>query len=301
MCETLVVDQTDRIDKYLASQLPHSRSLIQDFIKQGRVFEGGVPVNDKSLTVEKGDSIEVVFPDNDSEGDIKPEGKPLEVLYKDEYLLAVNKPSGIIVHPAGVAGSKNARFSGTLVNRLLYYYPRLAEVDSRRRAGLVHRLDKGTSGVILVARQDKILKQLQDQFKQKLVDKTYRAISCGQLSETSVQVEVPLGPKNNNPLLRQPDPAGKSATTKFIKKGAGVGRVALKCLPVTGRTHQIRVHLNYLNLPVLGDKKYGGEPAERLMLHAEKIEFTHPVKSEKILVNSSPPEVFEKRWTSLTG
>lgn len=299
MSEHLEVEREARVDKYVADRLPFSRGVVQDLIKTGQVLIDGTPVEEKSQRVEPPQKIEVKTADLNSTGKIEPESGELDVVYEDEFLLAVNKPSGIIVHPAGDPRKSGGVFSGTLANRLLFHYPELAEVGSRRRAGLVHRLDRGTSGVLLIARSPEILRKLQAQFKQRKVNKKYFAVACGRLEEASVRVEVPLGRKDNNPLLRQPDPGGKQAVTRFEKMGGNQDFVALNCFPKTGRTHQIRVHAQHIGLPLLGDDKYGGQPAKRLMLHAEKISFEHPGTEETITLKAELPEVVKQKWKTV--
>jgi len=297
--EEISVERQERIDKYLASQLSLSRSSIQKLIVSGRVMHNNSTVVDKSRAVKPGDRVTVELPGKSLNSRIVPEDKPLSILYEDEYLLAVDKPSGIIVHPVRHAEAGADLVAETLVNRLLFHYPELEKVGGRERAGLVHRLDRGTSGVLLVARTAEALQRLQQQFKNRKVSKEYRAISAGSMSDQRVRVEVPLARDPVNRLLWQPDAEGKRAVTIFEKGGENSSRVALNCSPITGRTHQIRIHASYIDLPIIGDDKYGGPDAERLMLHARSIEFKHPFSDKKIKVESNLPEVFKQLWSKI--
>ncbi len=299
MNENISVERRERIDKYLASQLNLSRSRIQKIITAGKVLLNNSPVRDKSQLVKPDDSLQVELPDEIHSNRVRPEDKPLSVLYEDEYLLAVDKPSGIIVHPVRHPSAGDDLVSGTLVNRLLYHYPELKQVGGSERAGLVHRLDRGTSGVLLVARSTEVLLRLQEQFKKRSVRKKYRAICGGRMDEPRIRVEVPLARDPGNPLLRCADAEGKRAVTTFEKRGEDSTRVALDCKPVTGRTHQIRVHASYIDLPIIGDNKYAGRAADRLMLHAQAIEFNHPINNEKVRIKSNSPEVFEQLWQEI--
>ncbi|MFP4687245.1 MAG: RluA family pseudouridine synthase [bacterium] len=288
--ETVFFEREGRLDKLLSRALPYSRSILQKLIKEGAVQVDGEIVCDKSYSCSGDEKVTVEISEEAFSDRIKPEDGPLEMLYEDEFLLAVNKPAGMIVHPTG--GVK----AGTLVNRLLYHYPELEKVGGAQRSGLVHRLDRGTSGVVLIARSNKILAELQQQFKDKAVKKTYRAVLGGELADSRLRIEVPIARHPHNPLLRRAAAAGKKAVTKLQVAGRGRGLTSVWCYPLTGRTHQIRIHCKYINHPVLGDKKYGGKKAERLMLHAEKISFKHPLTDKIIKVETEPPREVLERW-----
>ncbi len=299
MTAKFVVDKNQRIDKFLASVLPCSRGLVQQLVEEGEVELNGRVITRKSQPVEPGDRLAVELSEETFTPRIVAEDKPLEILHEDSSLLAVNKPSGIIVHPAGQHYRRGGVIKNTLVNRLLFHYPELAEVGGIQRAGLVHRLDRGTSGVLLVARSEKTLKLLQEQFKQRQVKKTYRALAGGSLEDARVRVEVPIKRHPGNPLLRIPAADGKFAVTEFYRLAAQQEVIALEAFPLTGRTHQIRVHAKYLGIPLLGDGKYGGRKAARLMLHAAAVEFQHPLTDKTLTISSNLPEVFADRWNAL--
>lgn len=288
--EHVFLEQKGRLDKLLSSNLPYSRSLIQKLIKQGSVKVDGETVTDKSQLCSEGQKVKLKISEDEISTEIKPESGPLDIVYQDDQILAVNKPSGMIVHPA-VSVKK-----GTLVNRLLYHYPDLADVGGRRRSGLAHRLDRGTSGIVIIARSDDVLKNIQNQFKQREVKKTYRAVLGGELVDSRLRIEVPIARNSKNPLLRCASPSGKKAQTRIEVAGRGRGLTSVWCYPLTGRTHQIRVHCKYIGHPVLGDKKYGGKKAVRLMLHAEKINFKHPKNDRIITIETEPPREVLDKW-----
>lgn len=285
----------ERLDVVLAGSLPYSRSRLQAWIEAGRVRVDDVTVTRKSERLRPGQSVEVTVPPRKAREGVVPESGPLEVLYEDETVLAVEKPPGMLVHPTA-----NER-SGTLVNRLLFHYPELAEVGESHRGGLVHRLDRPTSGLLLVARTESALRTLKDQFRRRQVKKTYRAVLEGDLRDGSVEVQVPLGRHPDNPVLRSADPSGKYASTEIERAGGSPDRTAVYCYPETGRTHQIRIHARYLGHPVVGDDKYGSGGEERLMLHAEALCFEHPRESRSITVRSARAEEALPPWDELVS
>lgn len=295
MSNTDVIDiqESGRIDAVLSRLLPHSRNQIQQWIAEGRVQRDGEAITDKSLRVEPGQTVRVNVPQSSSDQTLQPEDEPLEVLYEDGDVLAVNKPSGVVVHPTRV------HTSGTLVHRLLHHYPECGDVGPEGRAGLVHRLDRGTSGVLLVARNSSALKNLQGQFRRREVKKTYRAILSGVLDDPRVKIEVPVGRHSKNPTLRRAQPTGKYALTRIERAGTSDSMTAAWCYPETGRTHQIRVHCDYIGHPVIGDRKYGGDEGSRLMLHAERIECTHPTTGNPLTVEAPCPGDFLALWNQI--
>lgn len=285
----VTITSSGRLDKRLAGHLNASRSEIQRWIKKAHVSVNGEVITKKSYQLSAGSTVTVSdnLPDDNP---IEPENGPLNVLYEDNQLLAVEKRHGVLVHPTP------SRKSGTLANWLLYHYPELEGVGKKGRAGLVHRLDRGTSGVILVARDNKTLELIRDQFRRRTVKKQYRAIVDGRIEDETIKVDVPIGRQQSNPVLRRPDPSGKRAVTEIVRKGVNDGTSAVYCYPHTGRTHQIRVHCKYLGHPILGDDKYNDSSSERLMLHAESIEISHPETGEKLKVTNSPPDEVNRRW-----
>ncbi|MGM0380751.1 MAG: RluA family pseudouridine synthase [bacterium] len=284
-----------RVDKLISNQLDFSRTDVQNWIDEGRVKVENKTVGSRSKQVSPGQVVEVNIPDDAGEKEVEPEAGPLEIIYEDQDILAVNKPSGMIVHPAPNI------FTGTLVNRLLAHYPRLEEVGPPARAGLIHRLDRGTSGILLVARTNEMLERMQEEFKNRRVKKQYLAVLTGDLTDERLRVEVPVARDKNNPTLRVASPEGKQATTVFEKMKSDNKNTAVKAYPHTGRTHQIRIHSKYINHPVVGDRKYGGESANRLMLHAKKITFNHPKTGEKTTLQAPVPDEVSDLWHSIVN
>lgn len=290
---TVVLSEPGRLDRELARLVDFSRNRVQSLIEDGGVMVDGETVTDKSYSVEPDTTVSYTVPDPRAEKAPGPEEGPLDVLHEDEGLLVLDKPSGIIVHPAP------SHRAGTLVNRILHHYPEQANVGEPERAGLVHRLDRGTSGVLLVARSEEVLSALKDQFRARTVTKKYQAVVRGNFDDESVRIEVPIGRDPRNPTLRRADPEGKRAVTVVEKQGDRDGRSALECRPRTGRTHQLRVHLKYLGHPILGDVKYNGPPGERLMLHAKSIEFIHPLTDNSLRVEADTPDEVSQLWNEI--
>lgn len=294
MTKMYEADTSDRLDKVLNDFIARSRSQIQRWIEQGKVRVDGEIVTQKSKKVHTGQEIEIeVMVEEEEESGYRAEKGELEIIYQDEHLIAVNKPSGLIVHPT------ESIKKGTLVNRLLYRFPQLASVGKEYRAGLAHRLDKGTSGVLLVARTEDCLEHLKQQFRRREVQKTYRVIMSGELADETLRIQVPIGYNPRNRMLRKASPEGRYAESVFDREAAKNQMSAVWCRPKTGRTHQIRVHAKYLGHPVVGDQKYGGDQANRLMLHSESIGFTHPNSEESVQFRANIPEEVEKLWDDI--
>lgn len=266
-----------RLDQFLAGTIPQlSRAQIQKLIRQGRVSLAGQPVTRPSLKIRAGDWISVHLPPPPAP-DPQPEAIPLEIVYEDDDLLVINKPAGLVVHPA------QGHRRGTLVNALLARYPELAamtEVGAADRPGIVHRLDRDTSGLIIVARTPAALHHLRRQFKARTIEKTYLALVFGRPESPTGLIDVPLG---RHPRQRQkftPRPDGKPARTQYRLR-EDFGRYSLLEVGLeTGRTHQIRVHLAWLGCPVVGDTVYGRRKnalgLKRQFLHAWRLGFRHP-------------------------
>jgi 23S rRNA pseudouridine1911/1915/1917 synthase len=287
----LVSDKENiRIDMYLAEALCLTRAKVQGLIAEGhvRVLE---KVPKPSLKVKRGMEIEgelvAQVPVN-----LCPESIPLAILYEDDFLLAINKPVGMVVHPS--CGHK----SGTLVNAILGHLDRAPEESLDERPGIVHRLDKDTTGVILVAKDTKTQEALSLQFHDRLVEKVYRAVVEGSVKKEEGVVEGAIG---RHPTLRKKmamvKKGGRQSLTRFkvIKRLRGF--TYLEIYPKTGRTHQIRVHLASIGHPIVGDELYGkkgNKIASRPLLHAHKILFHHPVKKTPVQVEAPIPEDFEE-------
>jgi len=287
---TFVVEEGgERLDRFLAAHLEGlSRVQVQRLIKSGAVTVDGRP-SKPAYRVELGDRVEVVLPE-ETEPTVRPEPIPLDILYEDEHLLAVNKPAGMVVHPAV------GHTSGTLVNALLAYCPQVADVGGLERAGIVHRLDKDTSGLLLVAKDPGTHAALQRQFKHRQVRKTYLALVEGQVQPREGVIEAPVGRDQQARKRMAVTRTGRPAVTQYRAVEYFHRYTLLQVRPHTGRTHQVRVHLAWLGYPVVGDRIYGRRRQTLLpgrhFLHAQELTFTHPVTEEKMtLAAPLPPEL----------
>ena len=277
----------DRLDKWLASQLPdRSRSEIQRWIEAGLVSVGSRPLK-ASHRIAAGNEITVIIPAAETYA-AEPEPIPLDILYQDADLLVINKPAGMVVHPA--AGN----WHGTLVNAVLYHCPDLEGVGGAHRPGIVHRLDKDTSGIILVAKNDAAHRALQAQFQARTVHKTYWALVYGLLSPAQGEIVAPIGrdPRDRK-RMAVAQSGGRPATTRyetldsFRIPATGERLSWLACHPLTGRTHRIRVHLAYIKHPIVGDEVYctrrkTAMRCPRMFLHAERIGFRLPSTGDEV-------------------
>jgi len=269
----------ERLDHYLVRQQVHpSRTYIQKLIK-----EGDIRVNERTVKahykIRSGDRLVCRIP-APTPLELVPEEIPLEVLYEDSSLVVLNKPAGLVMHPAP------GHYTGTLVHALLAHCKDLSGIGGRERPGLVHRLDKDTSGVIVVAKTDAAHRSLSHQFKTHTIVRQYQALVVGRLRKNSGTIDLAIGRdrwerKKISPRTARP----REARTGYrvVERFETATRVEVH--PQTGRTHQIRVHFSSLGHPVLGDRVYGGRasllesvPAERQMLHAERLGFVHPVQ-----------------------
>lgn len=280
----------ERLDRWLAARLPqYSRSAIQRWIKAGLVTVRGRREK-TSYRVEAGDEIFVRIPPPEDYS-VAPEPLPLNILYEDADLLVIDKPAGMVVHPA--AGN----WHGTLVNAVLYHCPELEGVGGERRPGIVHRLDKDTSGLILVAKHDRAHQALQAQFKSRQVEKIYLALVHGRVVPAQGRIEAPIGrdPLHRKRMAVLPD--GRPAVTRYQVSEYYGDYTLLSCQPLTGRTHQIRVHLAYIKHPVVGDRVYGTRhrlpvPCPRQFLHAHRIRFRLPSTGQEVeFIAPLPPDL----------
>lgn len=275
-------DQGLRLDRFLAKACPEfSRSQIQRLIAAGAVAVDGRAVK-ASYVVRPGEPVTVELPQPAEQEEVAPEPIPLELVYDDDDLVVVNKPAGLVVHPA--AGN----LSGTLVNALLARYPQM-EREGGARAGIVHRLDKDTSGLILAAKTEAARIALQGQFKQRQVHKVYLALLEGQPPQPRGLIDAPLGrdPRHRKRMSVVQD--GRPARTLYTVLENFTGYTFVQVEPETGRTHQIRVHFAWLGCPVAGDAVYGrrrgragGLSLERQFLHAWKLRFTLPSSGQEV-------------------
>ena len=278
-----------RIDSYLSLELDISRSKIQKLIKQGKITVNGESVS-SSYTVKTGDNV---FIDDELDFDIKvePEIIDIDVLYEDEYLLIVNKKSGMVVHPAP------GHYTGTLVNALLYRFNK--GTTTNIRPGIVHRIDKDTSGVMVVAKDDKTLELLSDMIKKKEIKRTYLAVVDGIIPHLTGTIDAPIGRDvNNREKMAVTDINSKDAITHFtvLKRFENTKQTLIECKLDTGRTHQIRVHMAYIGYPIYNDPVYGNEKKPTSFgqfLHSKEISFIHPITKKEIDISCDLPKEFK--------
>jgi 23S rRNA pseudouridine1911/1915/1917 synthase len=288
--------KAERLDTYVSSKSGLSRSHVQKLIKQGLVIVNS-RIEKVSYKVKNGDSIELTIPD-EPESLLVPEDIPLDVIYEDEHIIIINKPPKMIVHPA--AGYK----SGTLINALIYRCGKLASIGAPLRPGIVHRLDKDTSGIIVIAKDDAAYLNLCKQFKERKVEKYYLALLYGTLKKDKEEINTPIGRAiADRKKMSTKTRKGKEAVTQFevIKRFKSATLVKIKI--ITGRTHQIRVHFADSGHPVLGDKIYGRKTNikfaqktinfSRQMLHAQSLKFKHPVDGRPLEFTTPIPKDIE--------
>jgi 23S rRNA pseudouridine1911/1915/1917 synthase len=266
-----------RLDRFLANKLPeYSRSRLQQLVRTGFVRLNGAPTRSRHL-VRSGDRIELTEPPLEKI-DNQPELIPLEILFEDKDIIVINKPPGLVVHPG--AGHRQH----TLVNALLSHCTILSGIGGRERPGIVHRLDKETSGCLVVAKSDEAHRELSRQFAERTVEKIYLALIAGKLSKDAGVIEEKIG---RHPVHRQrmsvASLRGRPAKTEYRVVRSGDQASLVECRLYSGRTHQIRVHLHHLGHAVVGDKVYATPLAKKFsrhMLHAWKLGFRHPCSGE---------------------
>ncbi len=288
----------ERIDKFLSVLLhDSSRNAIQKLIENGKVLVNGAVVN-KKYKVSTYDEI-IMLPSELKPLDAEPENIPLQIVYEDEHLLVVNKPRGMVVHPAP------GNYSGTLVNALLYHCKdSLSGINGILRPGIVHRIDKDTSGLLIVAKTDKAHIGLAQQIKEHSFTREYNAVIVGHLKERQGTVNAPIGrnPKDRKKMCVTPNNS-KNAVTHYntIEDYEGYSHISLKL--ETGRTHQIRVHMAHLGHAVAGDYVYGNDKKSAYLngqcLHAIKIGFVHPITNEYLEFTSELPDYFTEFLSKL--
>jgi 23S rRNA pseudouridine1911/1915/1917 synthase len=297
----LVVEDgaADRLDRYLARRLGFSRSRCADLILAQRVRVDS-DLAKKSVSVSEGQVIEVEIPPPEPL-DAEPEDIPLDVVFEDEAFLVLNKAAGLVVHPA--PGHR----SGTLVNALLHHVQDLSGIGGKLRPGIVHRLDRYTSGLMLVAKGDDAHVALSDSIRKREVRRIYRAVSWGHLPETPVTVDAPVGRDPKDRMKMAVVEGGRRAVTRIRVRESWEAAEYLDVSLGTGRTHQIRVHLNHLGHPVVGDSVYGvgwgrgmggvARPwaqelerrAGRQLLHSSELWFRHPISGQEMHFSAPPP------------
>lgn len=289
--ELVVEDkEKERLDKYLSEKLSISRSQIQDLIENGFITVNQLKVK-SSYKVRLGDKIDVIIPPPE-ETDIKPQDIPIDIIYEDGDILIINKPKGMVVHPA------YGHYNDTLVNALLFKVKDLSGIGGELRPGIVHRLDKDTSGLLIVAKNDFSHQKLSEQLKDRTLRRIYWALCEGEISWDEKRIEAPIG---RHPLFRKKMavlPNGKIAITNFKVLERFKNYTLVSASLETGRTHQIRVHLAHLGFPIVGDEVYGRVDKrfgiKGQLLHAKEIMFVHPRKNIEMRFEAPLPEEFER-------
>ena len=284
------LEKNERIDKYLSSKLDDSfsRAKIQKLIDEELIL-----VNDKiiksSYKVSNGDVI--LITDKEEDVSVKPEKMNIDIVYEDDDVMVINKKSGVVVHPAP------GNYSGTLVNGLMYLSKDLSHVNGEFRPGIVHRIDKDTSGLLIVAKNDKAHRILAEELKEKKIKRKYIALVSGVINHDIGEIDAPIGrDPSDRKKMCVTSTNSKDAITHFRVLERYKNASLIECELETGRTHQIRVHMKYINHPVINDPVYGksnhGEFGQ--LLHAKEITFTHPTTKEVMTFSCEVPEEFNK-------
>jgi 23S rRNA pseudouridine1911/1915/1917 synthase len=295
MDETFTAIETDegvRVDKFLAIHSIHSRERFRELFDAGLVSVNGNVVK-PSYHIKVGDVVSANVP-ADVPIDLVPEDLPLKIVYQDEWLAVVDKPQGVTVHPVG------SIVSGTLVNALLFHLDQLSTINGVIRPGIVHRIDRDTSGLLVVAKNDIAHHFLADQFAAHTNRREYRAFVHGNFENVGgvIETNIDRDPFDHKKMTVVPPPTGKTAYTTYEVLNQYDGYALIKAVLRTGRTHQIRVHMKYISHPVVGDKLYSTNNAlDRQfigqLLHACTLGFIHPYTKEELLFESDLPPYFE--------
>ena len=281
-------EKGQRIDKYLCEQTQLTRSRIQQLIEQGAVVVNGKATK-SNYKINPGDLIEVSYEDL-SELDVVAQDIPLDIRYEDSDVIVINKPRGMVVHPA------NGNQQGTLVNALLYHCKDLSGINGVLRPGIVHRIDKDTTGLIIVAKNDKAHLELSKQLQDKTVNRLYYALVHGTFAHDYGTIDAPIGrDETDRQKMAVTEKNSKEARTHFRVVERFKDYSLVECRLETGRTHQIRVHMRYIDHPIVGDEKYGYRRTMKIggqLLHAHQLEFVHPSTGEKMVVEAEIPQDF---------
>lgn len=288
----------ERIDKFLAQKLDKSRSLVQKLIKDELVLVNGVVVK-TNYSVVDGDEIDVIQLDLVDNTNIIPQPMDLDIVYEDDDLLVINKPSGLVVHPAP------GHYQDTLVNGLLAYSNKLSDINGEFRPGIVHRIDKDTSGLLVVCKNNESHEALANQLSDKTLFRQYLAIVHGEIEEDEGEIIAPIG-RDPRDRVKMAVVAknSKEAQTNFKVLERYDHYTLVSCNLLTGRTHQIRVHFDFINYPLVGDPLYGIKPTidtKGQALHAYKLGFIHPRSGEYMEFEAKPPQEFVDTLNQIKG
>lgn len=286
-------DESQRLDVFLASKIPDlTRSYIQTLIKEGFTKVNEEVIKKTGYKLDKLVKIEIVVPPP-KPSSLTPESIPLEIVYEDSNFIVINKPAGMVVHPS--AGHS----SGTLVHAILAHAPDIQGIGGVQRPGIVHRLDKDTSGLILIAKNDRTHHYLQSLFKKRKISKTYLALVDSIPPTPTGRIEASIGRDSSHRqrMAIVPDMKGKPAISEYKTLETYKDHALLEVKILTGRTHQIRLHLAFLNCPIVGDQIYGRRnptlPVSRQLLHAHKLEFIPPGSKTQKIFQAEIPEDFK--------
>ncbi len=286
-----------RLDQYLTDKLSITRSKVQKLIKDNQILVNGKTVS-ASYLVKFNDKIDVLKLKVTNEDEINPENIPLDIVYEDDYLLIINKKSGMVVHPAP------GNYTHTLVNALSYHFDFTTTKD-KTRPGIVHRLDKDTSGLMVVAKNDQVHDLLAKMIKKHEIERKYIALVEGVIMHDTGTIDAPIGRDSvNRQRMQVTDINAKGAITHFKVLKRFAKYTLVECKLETGRTHQIRVHMAYIHHPVANDKIYGNNKKATefgQLLHSKSIKFSHPVTHQQLYFECDPPSEFMKLVETLTG
>lgn len=288
---TLNIEKSDRLDKVLTAELGISRSTVQGWLKSDLVKVNGEFVK-SNYKAQNGDLVTILKKEEEVVT-IQPENIPLDIVYEDDVLIVVNKPSGMVVHPS------KGHYSGTLVNALLYHSNSLSDSTSEEiyRPGLVHRIDKDTSGLLVIAKNNDVHQKLAQQIAENKMNREYIAIVDGHFAHETGVIDAPLTRHQTNRLKRVVEKGGKHAVTHFEVLDSFADYSLVSCRLETGRTHQIRAHMEFIKHPIVNDPLYhpkGKNTSEfGQYLHARTLSFTHPISGEALNFQVDPPKEFE--------
>lgn len=288
---TLTLEKSDRLDKVLTAELGISRSTVQSWLKADLVKVNGEFVK-SNYKAQNGDVV-TILKKEEEQVTIQPENIPLDIVYEDDVLIVVNKPSGMVVHPS------KGHYSGTLVNALLYHSNSLSDSTSEEiyRPGLVHRIDKDTSGLLVIAKNNDVHQKLAQQIAENKMNREYIAIVDGYFAHETGVIDAPLSRHQTNRLKRVVEKGGKHAVTHFEVLDSFADYSLVSCRLETGRTHQIRAHMEFIKHPIVNDPLYHpkGKKATEFgqYLHARTLSFTHPISGEALNFQVDPPKEFE--------
>jgi 23S rRNA pseudouridine1911/1915/1917 synthase len=299
LIEIVAESDAPRLDAYLSQQLNQlSRSYIQKLISEGAVYVNGAVLQSKKEKVAAGDAITIELPEPEVLN-IVPENIPIEIVYEDEDVIVVNKPQGMVVHPAP------GHYTGTLVNALMFHAKQLSSINGKIRPGIVHRIDKDTSGLLMVAKNDHAHESLAAQLKAKTSLREYVGISNGIIKDDSGIVDAPIGRHPNDRLKMAIVSNGRDAVTHYsvIERMKYHSYIQLRL--ETGRTHQIRVHMASIGYPLLGDPLYGAKQEkvkhDGQLLHARMLGFVHPSTGKLMTFEAPLPAYFENILSKCRG